>query len=541
MQTKVHKIDSSRIEIRTVHEIATAGETETRAVGKNSKWCGFELEAYFHVPRRLAYGNGDEPDGAQTLAQSVVFPKIQRKNYYEIFAMNLAAILDPANELSPLTRLEHMAQKVVLQAEPVFYELQMLLCVTKNASNNARRAQIQRLRARSAGEQAAGQPHKRIHEQNHYARQIREALYCEVESEFTQISNSYLQIQNRLEQLGERYLHEVLNHLNEAYRWTLEDLNHQILDWMLRSLRLSEHYHFSNEFQQFIQAELELQWRYQRQHGFATLSDDEYNNEGYLFHQRELKAWRYGGLSMSSNSARSQSVMAHFWLSMASAVAMIFALGVTLITMYYYGQWSMPFVIFAVLGYMFKDRIKEVLRKLFADKFGNYQLLHLYDPRSKEQCGSIREHLDVCDQLPAEISTLRQLHKNPLSQIYNREVVIVYRERLSINSTKLFRTHKRLQRGCQILEFNLLPYLQNIKDSEAKQLWHPPSPEEFSQNKEESASTSIFLKAYRKLRIQRSYHLTLIIQARSFNGRVNCERYRIVLRGSKIAWIKQVV
>ena len=507
MQISVNKIDASRIRIRTIHEIAPG------KVSEETKRRGFELEAYFFVPARLAHGSGDELDGA-ALSQPVIFPNIQRKNHYEIFAINLAAILDLGNELSPLSRLEHMAHEVVLPAERVLYELQMLVCVTKRACTNARRAQIQRIQVRQGR-----------NSQNEQTEEIREELRNELENEFSNISHAYLQIQTRLEHLGERYLHEVLRNIDEAYRWTLEDLNHQILDWMLRVLRLSEHYQFSKKFREFLQAELELQWLYQKQNGFATLSDDEYNNESYLFHQRELKAWRYSVLAMSSTEARSPNVMNHIWLSVASAVAMTFALIVTLLTMYYYGQWSMPFLVFAVLGYMFKDRIKEVLRNLFSVKFGNYNLLHLYDPRSKEQCGSIRESLDVCESLPTEIATLRKLYKNPLSSMFNREVVIAYRERLNLNSQKLLKTHKRLQSGCQLLEFNLLPYLQNIKESEVKQFFRPIQQ----------------AKQWEKLHIKRSYHLTLIIKARTFDGQEISERYRIVLRDKKISWVKQVV
>ena len=521
MQIRVRKIDGSRIEIRTIHEIAPHSSTGR----KKNKRRGFELNAYFFVPNKLTCGGGDELDGAQTLAQTIVYPKIHRKNYYAIFAMNLAAILDSDNELSPLTRLQKMAKEVSLPAEQVLYEFQMLACVTKNASMNARHSLTQQLRTRN--------------DFTDIGTQQNQALSREAETEFKNISQAYLQVQRRLDLLGERYLQEVLQNIDEAYRWTLEDLNHQILDCMLSTLRLSEHYQFSPEFRKFLQTELGLQWRYQKQHGFATLSDDEYNNESYLFHQRELKAWRYSGLSMTSTEARSLNVINHLWLSVASAVAMSVAFSVTLLTIYYYGQWSIPFLIFGVLGYMFKDRIKEILRNLFSDKFCNYNLLHLYDPRSKEQCGSIRESLGFCEKVPVEILTLRHLRKNPLSSQLNREVAIVYRERLSLNSQKLFETHKRLQRGCQVLEFNLLPYLQNIRDSEAKQLWKPADSFDFAEAT--ASNQQAFAQTYQKLKIKRSYHLTLVIKSSSFNGQKVHERYRIVLRNSKIFRIKKII
>lgn len=521
MQINVHKIDNSRIEVRIIHEIEPVKQKKRFFSRSNRR--AFKLNAYFFIPNRLARGSNDEFEGGQPLAQSIIFPKVQRKNYYNIFMMNLEGILDTENELSPLTRLERQAQEVILAADRVLYELPVLCCVAKNACSNARKTMIQRIRSRGSTD----------------------AIRKEIERELKQLNINYLKVQKRLEQLGERYLNETTRDIQTVYRWALEDFNHQILDSLLYALRVGEHHCFSGEFARFLQEELELQWLYQKQHGFFTLSDDEYHNESYLFHQRELKAWRYSGFAMSSAVARSRNVLDHFWFSMASAIAMIFALGVTISTAYYYGQWSTPFLFFAVLGYMFKDRIKEILRRRFSDKFGNYQLLRLYDPRSQGPCGSIRESLDTCESVPAEIMTLRNFDKNPLSHLYNEEAIIVYREILKLNSIKLFQTHKRLQSGCQILEFNLLPYLQNIKGTKAKQLWRPrQQPQNLetpSQNEAQNNAEPNNHQSYEKIKIKRSYHVTLIIQAASSDGQETGERYRIVVRENRIAWIEKVV
>ena len=516
MKITVSRLGSSRIKIHIVHPISLDNANKTKEQG-------FELNTYFFIPNKLAHGNGDELDGGQSWSQPVVFPKIQRKNYYEISAMSLTELLNVHNNLSPLTRLEHMAQKVILPVESVLYELQMLVCITLDTCSKTRKAQLQyRYNSNNVENR----------EQSQNILKIGNELRNEIEAELHNIIRAYLQIQNRLGQLGERYLHEILYNISEFYQWALEDLNHQIIKWIQDTLHLSKSQQFSKKFQSELLAILEQQWLYQKQHGFATLGTNEYHNESYLFHQRELKAWRYGGLSMFSTEARRQNVMNHVWPAIASAIAMIFALTVTLLSMNYYGQWSLPFLVFAVLGYMFKDRIKEILRNLFSDKFGNYNLLSLYDPRSKKQCGSIRESLDVCDLLPTDIATLRKLHKHPLSNMYNHEVTIGYHEQFRINSFKLLKTHRRLQNGCQILEFNLGPYLQNIKESESKQLWSP------TEQTEHSGASGLFPDL---INIKRSYHLTLIIKIKTICGQEIKERYRIVLRGKKIAWLKRIV
>ena len=520
MYITVNKLGNSRIKIEIVHPVSLD------KVAKKAKYREFELNTYFFIPNKLAHGSGDELDGSHSLSQPIVFPKIYRKNYYEIFTMSLDALLDNNNDLSPLTRLEYMAKKVILPAESVLYELQMLVCVTLSSCIKARKAQAQRIRNSGYAESQ---------NQNENAQVAYDKLCNEVEVELNNIIQNYVQVQNRLEQLGQRYSHEILHNIREFYQWALEDLSHQIVHWIQDILRLNKQHQFSTDFQKNLLCELQRQWLYQEQHGFATLGNNEYKNESYIFHQRELKAWRYGGLSMFSAEARRQNVMNHVWPAVASAVAMIFALTVTLLSMNYYGQWSTPFLVFAVLGYMFKDRIKEILRNLFSDKFGNYNLLRLYDPRSKKQCGSIRESLDVCESLPTDIATLRTLHKHPLSNMYNHEVIISYREQFRINSKKLSKTHRRLQSGCQILEFNLSPYLQNIKESETKQLWSSPTDGPFNKIADDS------ILSQELINIKRSYHLTLIIKLKTGSGQDIKERYRIVLRGKKIAWIKRIV
>ena len=82
-------------------------------------------------------------------------------------------------------------------------------------------------------------------------------------------------------------------------------------------------------------------------------------------------------LHLSTDAQREGTGVEQFLMAIAAGISMIFA---TIVAFYFqriYGNFTFPVFVALVIGYMFKDRIKEAGRALFSDKLHNF----IYDRR----------------------------------------------------------------------------------------------------------------------------------------------------------------
>jgi len=152
---------------------------------------------------------------------------------------------------------------------------------------------------------------------------------------------------------------------------------------------------------------------------------------------------------------------------------MAFALGVGLFAQSRYPQASFNFFMLAVVGYMFKDRMKEALRRLLASYMG--KLLYerttvIVDPVTQDDVGVCREKLDYGDavHVPPEIAKLRtQDDLITVAQSELTETVIRYRKRIALDSEMLPRIADGLISGVtDIIRLNIDRLLHDMDDPE---------------------------------------------------------------------------
>jgi len=152
--------------------------------------------------------------------------------------------------------------------------------------------------------------------------------------------------------------------------------------------------------------------RHRRYHNYSSILKPGEENEAYPFRVSVLKKFSSSVLYLSTAVRREGVELEHFLYAIAAGISMIFATVVAFYFQYYYGNFTFPFFIALVVGYMFKDRIKELGRAIFATYLQN----NLYDRRivirtqdGKHKLGILKEKASFVREadLPKKIRRAR--------------------------------------------------------------------------------------------------------------------------------------
>lgn len=121
------------------------------------------------------------------------------------------------------------------------------------------------------------------------------------------------------------------------------------------------------EFLQRLTNQIEREADYRSARGFAVLKVGE-ENEKFVFRTSVLSKYAASVLYLSTAVSREGRGREQMIFAAAAGIAMIFA---TIVAFYFqrsYGNFTFPVFAALVVGYMFKDRIKEFARDLFATR-----------------------------------------------------------------------------------------------------------------------------------------------------------------------------
>ncbi len=266
---------------------------------------------------------------------------------------------------------------------------------------------------------------------------------------------------------------------------------------------------------------------YRREQGYPTIVDREGDNEKFLFHQSALKKFLHNILFLDLRTDRSEKFVEQILYSIAAGIAMIFATAVVVIGQSRYDTITMPFFIALVVSYMFKDRIKDLLRlffylqiqKWFYDREKN--IYHRFD----ERIGKCKESFNVIrdDQLPDMIMAYRA--RDRLTDINNSmtgENVILYRKYITFNRKKFSRIKEEYQTNgiIDLVRFNVQNFIKYMDDPEKKIF--------ITQGTEYSFVSAL-----------RVYHINIITHF-SDSNKDYLKRFRVVLNREGIKRIEEV-
>lgn len=188
---------------------------------------------------------------------------------------------------------------------------------------------------------------------------------------------------------------------------------------------------------------------YRKNNGFPLIEkDDPGHNHLLISRFSALKKYMESQLFLKVNMKEDGTLMRQFLYSIAAGISMIFATIIAFSFQLKYGNFTLPLFIALVVGYMLKDRIKELSRFYFSHKLDSTYFDNKTDITFNEApIGWYKEsQAFVKDaQLPMEVIQLR-----------NRSAILEAENR--INDEKIIQYNLRMQlNGKDINESNIYP------------------------------------------------------------------------------------
>ncbi len=319
--------------------------------------------------------------------------------------------------------------------------------------------------------------------------------------------------------------------LLRAFRLTDESISILIEDLLLRVHQLA-HAWLSPpllvSWQATLVARVRAEIDYRTAQGYPSVLQKA-TRESYMRRVSALKKFTSSVLWLATSTHREGTTWEHVLYAGAAGVSMIFATLVAFYAQAAYGEFTMPVFVALVVGYMFKDRIKESGRT-FSSRLLNR---HLYDYRTvietqdgRRQLGMVREKATYVPlrNVPAPVLAARGAgpHDDP-AFAGNLETVLLYAKLVTLRNDAfdyLSKDGVEVTAINDIMRFDVRPFLRKM---------------------DEPYEERLMLKGdkVRTVRCHRTYHLNLISVFADETGAITCERTLVVLDRKGIQRIEQ--
>ncbi|OGV65676.1 MAG: hypothetical protein A3K18_31930 [Lentisphaerae bacterium RIFOXYA12_64_32] len=406
----------------------------------------YQLDFYIFSPQNL--GLNERRYGRKQFLQD-----LELYVRYTPYSIPLQKLIDPECDLSPLVRITSMLCDTCLgreiKPEGVLYELRTLV----NAYHSQTRAVRNLLRELVQ----RGSPPELITERL-------DTFFGEVDTFLTRFRDLRPRfLDPRISDL----LREGLDWADEGISLSTEKVTYQIYDLCASRPQFAT-------VTAMIRDRLSWEHRYREKNGWTTLAHPATPeaNESFLYRESMLKKWAQGVMYMDIPPAQLGARIAHVLAGFAAAAAMAFAVAAAFLADRLFTTYSLPWAFVIVVAYIFKDRIKEVLRsaliaylpRVVADD-ERLVIDHLGGDR---RVGKLRARVRFCcpRDVPDAVTRLRHVEANPFRNILPPENVIHFQSELNLDCKHLMEPHRRLESLTNILRLQLDPWFRNMDDPE---------------------------------------------------------------------------
>lgn len=220
--------------------------------------------------------------------------------------------------------------------------------------------------------------------------------------------------------------------LLNGYRLTDESISILVEEGLLELFQIVEAYSKKSnrpDFRMRISDRVEGETKHRRHHGYFSLLNMSDENETYLYRASVLKKYASSVLFLSADISKDGKRLTHLTNAAAAGIAMIFA---TLVAFYFqsqYGSFTLPVFTALVVGYMFKDRIKELGRDLFSQRLQPFLHDRRITIRTQDgvKLGYLKEKVDFVTESQVPRLVLLRRDRDQFSKIDNdgREETII--------------------------------------------------------------------------------------------------------------------
>lgn len=208
--------------------------------------------------------------------------------------------------------------------------------------------------------------------------------------------------------------------------------------------------------------------KHKKQRGFpVTEVGNKKGNDLMIIRRNVLKKYIESDLYLNIKKLKDGAFVQQFYYGMAAALSMIFATVISFTAQQRYGNFTTPLFLALVISYVFKDRIKELMRYYFSTQLGKKYFDSKRKLAIREQAiGWAKEAFDFVDEekVPAEVMDMR--NKSPLIEAENKiygETILLYRKHVNLSPKKIEEYKEYKLAGINdITKFSVINFTQKM-------------------------------------------------------------------------------
>ena len=399
-----------------------------------------------------------------TYTKNDFYQDLQTYTRYGTPRLSIERLLDPQNELSPLYRVARTRGEFAagrspdLAAERVVYELRILACIFRGETRDQGTLITELL--------SKPQPS---------AKDFEDAAYLAGHFvEETGRMRSRVQEMQR-EFLGPHVPAEVTKgfaYVDEAMSVQLEGVSGKLYQRFTQALQAAADsgaaYPEVTETARKLAAVMQDEEAYRRQAGYPTLvyatgsAAAGQANEYFLYRMGVLKKFAQSTLFLSVQTQPGSRPLLYTLYALAAMGAMAFFVGLLFFLQDVAPLNSLPYIVLAVIGYAFKDRIKDSLKLFFSERMTGWlrdRETKLIDRGpTKAVVGSAAEAFSFVEmgRVPEEV--LVQRARDELTELAEEgrpESVFKYQKAITLYADQVFKLHRRVDRLNEILRLSV--------------------------------------------------------------------------------------
>lgn len=309
---------------------------------------------------------------------------------------------------------------------------------------------------------------------------------------------------------------------DEYLSFMIEESAYGIINY-LKKHRGADFTAYSGDIYDIIRTEI----AHRGKNRYPSIPTEGDENEELIFRKSVLKKFMSSVLYLKTTTEKEGLFLEQLLFGIAAGLSMIFATGVAFYSQLRYGSIGTTVFVILIISYMFKDRIKEILRTYFSKRVQKKLFDHKITlfTAEKEKIGWIKEVFFFTkeEKIPEEIRKIRDKdHITEIENGWNGEKVAVYAGSVSLLSKKLADLyHDYMMEGINnIMRYDVSRYLHKM-DNPRKSLY------------------VLDEEGHKEISGKRVYHLNTVIKFTSKDG-TSYKRFRVVMNRDGIRRIEEV-
>lgn len=479
----------------------------------------YAVEAYFFVPKSLGVSRTSYP-------KERFYQDIQNYIRFKTPHISLAKLMDPSNDASPLYRVLRGLAEILSgsPAEPmlprIVNEAKLLGCMMRSTTRDHVRFFLDELLASSRSpEPRRARTLELLDSGLNLVRELR-ALVREIRSVKVQLQSPV--VPARLRDAYD-FLDEFVSLTAESYLTLFLQGAQSSAPAVRQELKTLE---------KALQETLKSEAAYRREAGYRSVITPGSENEEFAWRRSLLKKFMSSVLFLKMEVLEERTWQ-EFFFGMAAAVAMLFWVVLTLAVQRKHQADTLLVGGVAVVGYVFKDRIKAWLQTFFSRNMGRWLPDHrvrIVDPSGGRTIGVFQEAFAYVDSagVPADVTLLRRRDGLSAADEEGRpERVLKYDKSVTLYPKRILEEHSRLHSINDITRFSVASFLGRADDPHIDHTFFSPETGELAHT-----------------RLARTYPIEVVFRYRLYDDKgkeeVRLERVRLIVSRKGIRRLEQL-